>query len=219
MPPSPYVERASFGSYPKAFELLKGHLAVSLRTQTSAFGRMRELPSEAVRENTDRQTSSPGCKIRQNIHPKTGRNDAKSCHNDATSCHVAEKRYKYRHFVVYLHRQTKRRQSICRLVERDSCPNSHWLVATDTWLSVSPAVSPQGELAVATDGRREYGWNVKRKKPTNRQTNVSIYVSPIKPRRQWTNKKTNHCMLLSPPRKAERARPRSRCSWRATCIT
>lgn len=56
---------------------------------------MRELPSEAVRENTDRQTSSPGCKIRQNIHPKTGRNDAKSCHNDATSCHVAEKRYKY----------------------------------------------------------------------------------------------------------------------------
>ena len=153
MPPSPYVERAPFGSYPKAFELLKGHLAVSLRTQTSAFGRMRELPSRAVRENTDRQSSSLGCKIRQNIHPKTGRNDAKSCHNDATSCHVAEKRYKYRHFVVYLHRQTKRRQSICRLVERDSCPNGHWLVATDTWLSVSPAVSPQGELAVATDGR------------------------------------------------------------------
>ncbi|EFM02773.1 hypothetical protein HMPREF0658_0291 [Hoylesella marshii DSM 16973 = JCM 13450] len=25
---------------------------------------MRELPSRAVRENTDRQTSSPGCKIR-----------------------------------------------------------------------------------------------------------------------------------------------------------
>ena len=64
IPPSPCVERAPFGSYPKAFELLKGHLAVSLRTQTSAFGRMRELPSEAVRENTDRQTSSPGCKIR-----------------------------------------------------------------------------------------------------------------------------------------------------------
>ena len=72
-------------------ELLKGHLAVSLRTQTSAFGRMRELPSEAVRENTDRQSSSLGCKIRQNIHPKTDRNDAKSCHNDATSCHVIEK--------------------------------------------------------------------------------------------------------------------------------
>ena len=116
MPPSPYVERAPFGSYPKAFELLKGHLAVSLRTQTSAFGRMRELPSRAVRENTDRQSSSLGCKIRQNIHPKTDRNDAKSCHNDATSCHVAEKRYKYRHFIVYLHRQTKRRQTICRLV-------------------------------------------------------------------------------------------------------
>ena len=46
------------------FERLKRYLAVSLRTQTSAFGRMRELPSEAVRENTDRQTSSPGCKIR-----------------------------------------------------------------------------------------------------------------------------------------------------------
>jgi len=127
------------------FERLKRYLAVSLRTQTSAFGRMRELPSEAVRENTDRQSSSLGCKIRQNIHPKTDRNDAKSCHNDATSCHVAEKRYKYRHFVVYLHRQTKRRQSICRLVERDSCPNGHWLVATDTWLSLSPAVSLQGE--------------------------------------------------------------------------
>ena len=52
---------------------------------------MRELPSEAVRENTDRQTSSLGCKIRQNIHPKTDRNDATSCHNDATSCHVIEK--------------------------------------------------------------------------------------------------------------------------------
>jgi len=36
--------------------------------------------------------------------------------NDATSCHVAEKRYKYRHFVVYLHRQTKRRQTNSRLV-------------------------------------------------------------------------------------------------------
>ena len=150
IPPSLCVERVPFGSYPKAFELLKGHLAVSLRTQTSAFGRMRELPSEAVRENTDRQSSSLGCKIRQNIHPKTDR-------NNATSCHVAEKRYKYRHFAVYLHRQTKRRQSICRLVERDSCPNGHWLVTTDTWQSVSPAVSPQGELAVATDGRREYG--------------------------------------------------------------
>ena len=91
MPPSPCVERASFGSYPKAFELLKGHLAVSLRTQTSAFGRMRELPSEAVKENTDRQSSSLGCKIRQNIHPKTDRNNATSCHNDATSCHVIEK--------------------------------------------------------------------------------------------------------------------------------
>ncbi|EHO65052.1 hypothetical protein HMPREF9944_02551 [Segatella maculosa OT 289] len=45
---------------------------------------MRELPSEAVRENTDRQSSSLGCKIRQNIHPKTDR-------NDATSCHVIEK--------------------------------------------------------------------------------------------------------------------------------
>ena len=51
---------------------------------------MRELPSEAVRENTDRQSSSLGCKIRQNIHPKTDR-------NDATSCHVAEKRYKFGH--------------------------------------------------------------------------------------------------------------------------
>jgi len=46
------------------FERLKRYLAVSSRTQTSAFGRMRELPSRAVRENTDRQTSSPGCKIR-----------------------------------------------------------------------------------------------------------------------------------------------------------
>ena len=71
IPPSPYVERAPFGSYPKAFELLKGHLAVSLRTQTSAFGRMRELPSEAVRENTDRQTSLSGCKIR--VKWKTGK--------------------------------------------------------------------------------------------------------------------------------------------------
>lgn len=52
---------------------------------------MRELPSEAVRENTDRQSSSLGCKIRQNIHPKIGRNDATSCHNDATSCHVIGK--------------------------------------------------------------------------------------------------------------------------------
>lgn len=52
---------------------------------------MRELPSEAIRENTDRQTSSFGCKIRRNIHPKTDRNDATSCHNDATSCHVIEK--------------------------------------------------------------------------------------------------------------------------------
>ncbi|ATV51891.1 hypothetical protein [Prevotella intermedia] len=58
---------------------------------------MRELPSEAVRENTDRQSSSLGCKIRQNIHPKTDRNDATSCHNDATSCHVIEKRYKFGH--------------------------------------------------------------------------------------------------------------------------
>ena len=66
------------------FERLKRYLAVSLRTQTSAFGRMRELPSEAVGENTDRQSSSLGCKIRQNIHPKTDR-------NDATSCHVIEK--------------------------------------------------------------------------------------------------------------------------------
>ena len=71
IPPSPYVERAPFGSYPKAFELLKGHLAVSLRTQTSAFSRMRELPSEAVRENTDRQTSLSGCKIR--VKWKTGK--------------------------------------------------------------------------------------------------------------------------------------------------
>ena len=46
------------------FERLKRYLAVSSRTQTSAFGRMRELPSRAVRENTDRQTSSSGCKIR-----------------------------------------------------------------------------------------------------------------------------------------------------------
>ena len=46
------------------FERLKRYLAVSSRTQTSAFGRMRELPSKAVRENTDRQTSSLGCKIR-----------------------------------------------------------------------------------------------------------------------------------------------------------
>ena len=71
IPPSPCVERAPFGSYPKAFELLKGHLAVSSRTQTSAFGRMRELPSKAVRENTDRQTSSSGCKIR--VKWKTGK--------------------------------------------------------------------------------------------------------------------------------------------------
>lgn len=64
IPPSPCVEKAPFGSYPKAFELLKGHLAVSLRTQTSAFGRMRELPSKGVRVNTDGQTSLSGCKIR-----------------------------------------------------------------------------------------------------------------------------------------------------------
>ena len=48
------------------------------------------------------------------------------------------------------------------------------LVATDTWLSVSPAVFPQGELAVATDGRRECGWNVKQKKPTNKCINICI---------------------------------------------
>ena len=36
-------------------------------------------------------------------------------------------------------------QSASWSVERDSCPNGHWLVATDTWLSVSPAVSLQGE--------------------------------------------------------------------------
>ena len=130
MPPSPYVERAPFGSYPKAFELLKGHLAVSLRTQTSAFGRMRELPSEAVRENTDRQTSLLGYKIRQNIRPETGRNDATRCHNDATSCHVAGKRYGYLHFIVYLHRQTKRRETIGRL-RRTSAPTTiGWLQPT-----------------------------------------------------------------------------------------
>ena len=71
-PPSLCVERASFGSYPKAFELLKGHLAVSSRTQTSAFSRMRELPSRAVRVNTDRQTSSSGCKIRVKWKTKKG---------------------------------------------------------------------------------------------------------------------------------------------------
>ena len=60
-----------------------------------------ELPSRAVRENTDRQNSSLGYKIRQNIHPKTDRNDAKSCHNDATSCHVAEKRYKFGHKLYF----------------------------------------------------------------------------------------------------------------------
>ena len=77
-----------------------------------------------------------------------------------------------------MHRHIKRRQTICRLVgwslERDSCPNGHWLVATDTWLSVSPAVFLQGELAVATDGRRECGWNVKQKKPTNKCINICI---------------------------------------------
>ncbi|WP_074025020.1 hypothetical protein [Hoylesella oralis] len=77
---------------------------------------MRELPSEAVRENTDRQSSSLGCKIRQNIPSKTSWNHATHCRNDATSCHVAGKRYRYLHFIVYLHRQTKRRQTICRLV-------------------------------------------------------------------------------------------------------
>ena len=66
------------------------------------------------------------------------------------------------------------RQSAGWSVERDSCPNGHWLVATDTWLSVSPAVFPQGELAVATDGRRECGWNVKQKKPTNKCINICI---------------------------------------------
>ena len=71
IPPSPCVERAPFGSYPKAFELLKGHLAVSSRTQTSAFGRMRELPSKGVRVNTDQQTSLSGCKIR--VKWKTGK--------------------------------------------------------------------------------------------------------------------------------------------------
>ena len=71
MPPFPCVERASFGSYPKAFELLKEHLAVSSRTQTSAFSRMRELPSKGVRVNTNRQTSLSGCKIR--VKKKTGK--------------------------------------------------------------------------------------------------------------------------------------------------
>ena len=53
------------------FERLKRYLAVSSRTQTSASGRMRELPSEAVRENTDQQTSLSGCKIR--VKWKTGK--------------------------------------------------------------------------------------------------------------------------------------------------
>ena len=61
--PAPAKGKA-FQGCSNRFERLKRYLAVSSRTQTSAFGRMRELPSKAVRENTDRQTSSSGCKIR-----------------------------------------------------------------------------------------------------------------------------------------------------------
>ena len=102
MPPSPCVERAPFGSYPKAFELLKGHLAVSLRTQTTAFGRMRELPSEAVRENTDRQSSSPGCKIRVKWKTEKGYLPVPPC---AKGCQLLRIwcRYASKYFILHVH--------------------------------------------------------------------------------------------------------------------
>ena len=145
MPPSPYVERAPFGSYPKAFELLKGHLAVSLRTQTSAFGRMRELPSRAVRENTDRQSSSLGCKIRQNIRKPAGTTPQAATTTPQAATWLKNDTSTDILLFICTDKPKDVRQSAGWSIERDSCPNGHWLVATDTWLSVSPAVSLQGE--------------------------------------------------------------------------